>query len=142
MPPSGENPVRILRLIWLAFLIAVPTYAVVLAVLVGQPGAPPMADVNTLRNVFIVLTVGAIVAVYVLRARVSLGERDPARINADPQAVSTTYIMCWAMSETAALFGLILGMLSRSLAEAQPFLLVSAALLLWQRPRPAHFAAR
>jgi hypothetical protein len=51
----------------------------------------------------------------------------------------TTYVVCWALSEAVALYGLVLGFLARSLDEAQPFFIVGAALLLWQRPRADHF---
>jgi len=47
-----------------------------------------------------------------------------------------------ATGEFVALLGLILGLLSHAIGEAYPFFIVAAALLVWQRPRPEHFAAR
>jgi hypothetical protein len=79
-------------------------------------------------------------AIYVFRRRLPLdalaGEPVPA-----PAEVFGSYVVCWALSESVGLFGLVLGIVGRSVAEAQPFLVVAAALLIWQRPRPAHFGA-
>jgi len=129
------RPFEVARIVWLAMLVAVGLYAVVLAVLLGQDGTP--GDVTALRRVFMGLAFGDFVVIYALRQRLPLDAR-PA---GDAQAVLTTYIMCWALSEAVALFGLVLGILGRSFDEAAPFFIVAAALLLWQRPRAAHFAS-
>ena len=120
-------------------LAATGVYFVALTVVLAAGAAEP-TDVITLRRVLMVLALANIGGVYVLRRRLPL-EVLAARSSPPPQEVLATYILCWALSEAVGLFGLVLGIVGRSVVEAQPFLMVAAALLLWQRPRPAYFGA-
>ena len=133
------SPFQTARILWLAMLVAVGLYAVVLAVLIAQSGTP--IDVTAMCRIFMVLVLGDVVVIYVLRQRLPLAALGTARPGVDAPAVLTTYVTCWALSEAVALFGLVLGFLGRSFDEAGPFFIVAAALLLWQRPRAAHFAS-
>ena len=131
------------RIIWLGMLLAVGAYLLVLAVLLGPDTAPaPMADVATLRRVLMFVTIAVVAVLFWLRRRLPLAAFGPDRPTPSAQDVSTTYILCWALSESVALLGLVLGLLSHHIAEAYPFFVVAAALLVWQRPRAEHFAMR
>jgi hypothetical protein len=137
--PDAPSLIRTARLIWLGLLVATGFYLLVLVVVLGaEPAAP--ADVPTLRRVLMVLSLAAIAGIYVLRRRLPL-EALASRPSPSPQAVFSTYVVCWALSEAVGLFGLVVGFVGRSVVEAQPFFMVAAALLLWQRPRPAYFGA-
>jgi hypothetical protein len=121
------SPLGVARIIWLALLAAVVAYVVVLAALAGR-GGPAVDVAPAVRTALQGLALAHVVAVIVLRGRlVPLGAAPPTALGA--------WVVCWALAEAIALFGLVLGMLERSLADAPPFLLTSAALLLWLRPR-------
>lgn len=131
------------RIIWIAMLLAVGAYVVVLAALLGSNATPAVAtDVATLRRVLMLMTVGLVAAVFWLRRRLPLAPLGAGRPTPDVQSVTTTYVVCWALSEAVALIGLVLGLLAQSVGEAYGFFVVAAALLVWQRPRAEHFAGR
>jgi hypothetical protein len=131
-----------LRLIWIAMLVAVGAYVLVLAALIGSDAAPaPIADVPTLRRLLMLVTIPLVAVVFWLRRRLPLADYGAKRPTPTVQTVSAMYVVCWALSESIALFGLVLGLLSHNLGEAYPFFVVAIALLLWQRPRGEHFAA-
>jgi len=130
------------RVIWVGMLLALGAYLLVLAVLLPGNAPAPIADVATLRRALMFVTIAVIAALFWLRRRLPLAAFGPDRPTPSAQDVSTTYILCWAISEFVALLGLILGLLSHAIGEAYPFFIVAAALLVWQRPRPEHFAAR
>ena len=131
------------RIIWIALLVAVGAYVLVLAALLGSHTTPAVAaDVATLRRVLMLLTVGFVAAVFWLRRRLPLAADGSERPAPDAQSVMTTYIVCWVLSEAIALLGLVLGLLAQSIGEAYGFFVVAAALLVWQRPRAEHFAVR
>ena len=131
------------RIIWIALLVTVGAYLLVLAALLGSRAAPAVAaDVATLRRVLMLLTVGLVAAVFWLRRRLPLAAFGAERPAPDAQFVMTTYIVCWALSEAIALLGLVLGLLAQSIGEAYGFFVVAAGLLVWQRPRAEHFAVR
>jgi hypothetical protein len=131
------------RLIWIAMLVAVGAYVVVLASLLGSNATPAVAiDVAVLRRVLMLATVGIVAAVFWLRRRLPLAAFGAERPTPDAQTVTTTYVVCWALSEAVALLGLVLGLLAQSIGEAYGFFVVAAALLVWQRPRAAHFTGR
>jgi hypothetical protein len=139
MTPDAQRFTLTARLTWFAMLVATGVYFMALTVIVGSaPQAAP--DVTTLRYVLMAAAGVDIGAIYVFRRRLPLdalaGKPVPA-----PAEVFGSYVVCWALSESVGLFGLVLGIVGRSVAEAQPFLVVAAALLIWQRPRPAHFGA-
>ena len=140
MPPAATTLVRTAWIIWLGMLLATGGYLLALViVLASDPSAAP-TDVSTLRHVLMIVALVPVAAVYVVRRRLPL-EASAVGPSPSPEQVFTTYVLCWALSEVVAIFGLVLGIVGRSVAEAQPFLMVAAALLLWQRPRPADFGA-
>ncbi|HXJ32956.1 MAG TPA: hypothetical protein VMS22_02870 [Candidatus Eisenbacteria bacterium] len=130
------------RLVWGALLVSLVMYVVVLVLLLGQPGTPAPTDATMMRYLFIGLTVANLGVVLVFRRNLPPSDAGPATAAPDPQAVFTTYLVCWSLSEAVALYGLVLGFLTHGLDAAQPFFIVGAALLLWQRPRAEHFAER
>ncbi len=130
------------RLVWGALVVSLVLYVVVLVLLLGQPGTAAVTDAATMRYLFMGLTVANVAVIFIFRRNLPPSDAGPGRPAPDPQAVFTTYVVCWALSEAVALYGLVLGLLTRSLDQAQPFFIVGAALLLWQRPRGEHFAER
>ena len=131
------------RIVWIAMLSAVGAYVVVLAALLGSDATPAVAvDVTMLRRVLMLTTVGLVAAVFWIRRGLPLAAFGTERPTPDAQSVTTTYIVCWALSEAVALLGLVLGLLARNVGEAYGFFVVAAALLVWQRPRAEHFAGR
>jgi hypothetical protein len=130
----GMSPLQTARILWWAMLAALAMYFVVL---VGQRPGVPLTDVTTLHTVFAVLVVPTVGVILFFRRQLPSPERTP-----EPALPPlTTYTICWSLSEAIALYGLVLGFLSRSLDIAEPFFILGAGLLLWQRPRAAHFDA-
>jgi hypothetical protein len=130
------------RLIWIAMLAAVGAYLLVLAALIGSDAAPaPVADVATLRRALMLLTMALVAVPFWLRRRLPLRNYGPDRPRPSAQTVSVTYVLCWALSDSIASLGLVLGLLSHDIGEAYPFFVLAIALLVWQRPRAEHFAA-
>jgi hypothetical protein len=130
------------RIVWTSMLAALPLYAVVLLVLVSDPGPASTANVVLLRSVFLVLSLAVAGVIVFFRRRLPSPSADPARSPAvDPAANLTAYVVGWALAESIALYGLVLAFLSRDAGEAVPFFVASALLLLWQRPRREHFVA-
>jgi drug/metabolite transporter (DMT)-like permease len=138
MPPN-EKIVQVARIMWGSLLGAVAMYAVVLMVLLRDPSGEPTTSSDLIRNVFMLLSLAHIAAIYVFRRRLPLEALGTARPAADPPATLTIYIICWSLFEAIPLYGLVLGVLAQSFSEAEPFFLVGAALLVWQRPRAEHF---
>jgi F0F1-type ATP synthase membrane subunit c/vacuolar-type H+-ATPase subunit K len=131
------------RIVWIALLVAVGMYVLVLAALLGPHATLPVAgDVATLRRVLMLLTVGPVAALLWLRRRLPLAAYGTERPTPDAQSVMTTYVVCWALSEAIALLGLVLGLLAQTIGEAYGFFIVGAALLVWQRPSAEHLAVR
>lgn len=131
------------RIIWAALLASVAMYLAVLAVLIAEPSAVPVnVDVGLLRSAFWAICVVVLGVILFFRRALPSLDADPARATSPTaDAAFTIYVMCWALADSIALFGLTLGFLSRRLEEALPFLVVAVALLVWQRPRRQHFAS-
>jgi hypothetical protein len=128
------SPLQTARMLWGAMLVALAMYFVVLVA--QRPGAP-LTDVTTLHMVLAALVVPTVGMILFFRRQLPSPERTP-----EPGlAPLTTYTICWSLSEAIVLYGLVLGFLSRSLDMAEPFFILGGGLLLWQRPRAAHFDA-
>jgi hypothetical protein len=129
MTAPRTSPLQVARVIWMALLVGVVGYFAALVAIAGAGGAavdvPP-----ALRTTLQALAAAQTAAVVVLRGRLA-----PLGAEPSPSPALTTYIICWALAEAVALYGMVLGLLERSLADGPPFFLASAALLLWLRPR-------
>jgi len=128
------SPLQTARMLWGALLAALAMYFLVLVA--QRPGAR-LTDVTTLRTVLAALVVPTVGMVLFFRRQLP----SPERTSEPGLPPLTTYTICWSLSEAIALYGLVLGFVSRSLDEAEPFFILGAGLLLWQRPRAAHFDA-
>ena len=92
----------------------------------GGPGGGPLAVVLRLAAV-----AAGVSAWFVFRRSFPASHGPQAFIR---------YVMVWALCESVGLYGLVLGLLTRDIPAAAPFLLGSAALLVAFRPRPEQFA--
>jgi F0F1-type ATP synthase membrane subunit c/vacuolar-type H+-ATPase subunit K len=131
MPAS----LRTAQLVWAALLVALAGYLAALAALVRTPATATTPDVAALRMMLYALAVPCVGAIFFFRRQLL----DAARPRHRP--VLTTYVLCWALAESVALYGLVLGILARSFGDAGPFFVLAGALLLWLRPRPDQFDA-
>jgi F0F1-type ATP synthase membrane subunit c/vacuolar-type H+-ATPase subunit K len=133
--------VRQLRIIWIAFLIAVAVYTPIPFLLVadGEGGTAPVPA--TLRSGMNFAALGAGVASILARRwwtnslHAALQRDGAAQVSADPWArLRAGCIISWALSEAVALIGLALAIVTRTPTEGAPFAAGAAALLLYHRP--------
>jgi F0F1-type ATP synthase membrane subunit c/vacuolar-type H+-ATPase subunit K len=127
------SPLATARLVWGALLNGVVLYGFVLWVIDSRP-APPAVDPGDSPLGGILWLAGATSGV---TAWVVFRRSFPA---ARGQQAFTRYVLVWALCETVGLYGLVLGILTRDLGEALPFLVAAAGLLLAFRPRLEHLA--
>lgn len=140
-PPIATR-VRILTILWLAFLVAVGIYAVVLFFIVTTTDVPPVMPVETLRLVLQVIG-GALAFLSLWWRRrftnqvvLDIGARPSNGPNGDPlDELTRRCVLAWAMADAIAILGLVLGILSRNVGDFVPF--AAAALLVLYLNRPA-----
>src|SRR5262245_5468421 len=101
-------PLQVARTIWTAMLAAVVMYVVVLAI---QPprGARP-SDVAALRPIFALLSIATVGTIFFFRRQ--LPSSAALTRSASSASPLTTYVICWALSESVALYGLMTGLLA------------------------------
>jgi hypothetical protein len=133
MAPGQE--LRILRIVWLAFLGSLVMYAAVLLVL---PGGTPAAEelASVLRPFFTLVAVGIGVASFIVK-RLALAAPASATAPAstdDAARLRAACIVAWALSEGVAVLGLVLGFLGGRAADFVPYGVVAALLLYLHRP--------
>ncbi len=127
---SGQPVGRLFtaRLVWGALLNGVVLYGVVLWFLApGTAAAPGGRGSGPLAVVLRLMAVAAGVSAWVIFRRSFPASRGPQAL--------PRYVMVWALCESVGLYGLVLGLLTRDIPAAAPFLLGSAGLLLVFRPR-------
>ncbi|MGA9724505.1 MAG: hypothetical protein WBQ86_18740 [Candidatus Binatus sp.] len=140
------------RVIWLAFIAAVPVYvAVATGSLVRLPSVRHPAPISFTISIVILSLLTAVLAPFVSslllpdsRLRQLLNRQpDPqASISPDEQRLLAIFPACFpgflvrlALNEAIALYGLVLAVISRSFVAVLPFALVSFA-LNWMVPLP------
>jgi hypothetical protein len=122
------------RLIWGSLLLAVVAYWALLTALVpSRPDTDRL--VPTVEATFLAVAAALTLVVWALHPR---GE--PAAPAADASgreahAPLVRYVVCWALSEAIALFGLVSGLVARDAAAGTGLMLWSLALLVALRPR-------
>ena len=127
------------RLVWASLLGGLAFYCVVLALLLRSgPGSPNPALADPLRTILLVLAVGQTLAVWFVWNRVVApsGARDPAN-RVDPQRAITMHVVCWTLCEAIALYGLVIGLIARSVEPV--FFVWGLVALLLLRPRAENF---
>ena len=137
-----EDAYRILWTIWASLAGSLVIYLAVAWVVAQGEGRPP----NPLLAALLALVgVGLAAASLVLRrARlldpIRSGKLDPRSL-AGVSAVQRTSILLWALSESVALSGLILGVVHATLLPVLPFVGLSAILFAVHAPSQARLSA-
>lgn len=154
-PPSS---LLVMRIVHAAITVSIGMYAVVLSNVSGQdrarPNGPP--DLDVLTYVFMGISAVELAIVFlVLRPRLlppwartgraeALAGPAPEPGAAARQAIARYVVLSiigWAITESVAIYGLILGFLKFEMKPFLPFAGVAVAALLLQAPRKAHVDA-
>src|SRR5262250_1482947 len=137
IPP---NELRVLRVMWIAFLVAIGLYAP-MPYLLGAEGLDPAAALPAgAQSGLHFAALGAAVSSFAARRwwtnslLAALGSgATPAR--ADVWArLRAGCVVTWALSESVALLGLALAMIARRPLDGLPFAAAAAVLLYLHRP--------
>ncbi len=129
-----EGMIRVLTLLWIAFLAATVAYVGVGALIHRSRGEAGMShvDLRLVRPVFwIAGTLGLGIALLLRRRLLARAFRDG---DAALIGVQSALVVGWAAVETVALIGLVLILLGGSLIDAAPFFLASFLVIARQRP--------
>lgn len=153
LPATLGAATRTMRLVHAALTAAVGIYVVVVAVLVRRPADPQAgaAAIGVLPYAFAAAAVGSLVALVVLRRKMMPAREPPAQLadriaDDDPlpeparRALGKVFaasIVTWALAESVAIYGFVLGILLRDVRPMLPFAAVSIAVLLAYAPRRA-----
>jgi F0F1-type ATP synthase membrane subunit c/vacuolar-type H+-ATPase subunit K len=133
--PGGSRPAVVAQLVWGSLLAAVGVYYTLVAIFVRtHPAGEPLA-LTTLRTTFTVLASGLSLVAWALYRRVS-----EAASTVDPQRLLASYVVCWALVEAIAVFGLVSAMVTRDASAGGGLFIWSVVLLVVLRPRKDHFA--
>jgi len=133
------SPLLVARLVWASLLVAPALYCVVLVlVLRSGPGSPSPALGDPLRTILLVLAAAQTLAVWFVWHRFvsPSGARAPGD-RVDPQRAITVHVVCWALCEAIALYGLVIGLIARRVEPV--FFLWGLVALLLVRPRSEKF---
>ena len=124
------------RLVWASLLVAPALYCVVLVLLLRSgPGIPSPALADPLRTILLVLAAGQTLAAWFVWNRF-VGPSG-GRTAVDPQRVIAMHVVCWALCEAIALYGLVIGLVARSVEPV--FFVWGLIALLLLRPRAENF---
>ena len=135
MSPSGADTKsvrRVLLILWVAFVWTLAVYGIVMMVIRPQP-----TEAGPLRAVMLAFAgTTTAAALYFRLGRIGrlLSKATPLS-DTEFSQLRTNYIVCFALSEAVALYGLVLHFLGSNLAEVGPFFAASVALLLICFPR-------
>lgn len=142
--PRGAGPHQVARVVWLAMLASVAIYFVLLSVLTptGSPGAAPEM-IRLLRKAFVMVAAGQTFAIWVIRRRLLAPTLAVAPAGTprelEPGRALGVHIVCWALAESIAIYGLVLGLIGRGSSLSTVFFAWGAGLLLLLRPRSELF---
>ena len=130
--PDVKSQRRILLVVWFGFVWALAIYGIVMTVIRPQP-----SDAGIFR--FVLLATGGLTAAAAVYLRVVLiggllSKATPLSA-AEWNRLRTLYILCFALSEGVALYGLELYFMAGTLSEAWPFFAAGFLLLLICFPR-------
>jgi len=143
-PAGGDGPplpsaLFSLQIIWVALLLSVGMYVgmafLVIARGSGAPDSPiPIATLEPALALMSLACLGAAYFVPPMLFRTALGKQDVAALDL-PKLVAisfTPWVVRLAMSETVAIFGLVLAMLSQRPMKIVPFAVLAVlAMLAW-----------
>jgi hypothetical protein len=137
----AAEQIRLLRIIWIAFLAAVVVYTPIpwLVVAEGADRAPPPPP--GVRSGLHFAALGAAVSSFVTKrwwtnsVLAAVGSPRAAPVGADAWArLRIGCVISWALSEAVAIIGLTLAIIARRPLDAVPFAAAAALLLVWHRP--------
>ena len=124
------------RLVWVSLLVAPALYCVVLVlVLRSGAGSPSPTLGDPLRTILLVLAAAQTLAVWFVWNRF-VGPSG-GRTAVDPQRVIAMHVVCWALCEAIALYGLVIGLIAHRLEPV--FFVWSLVALLLLYPRAESF---
>jgi len=124
------------RLVWASLLVAAALYCVVLVLLLRSgPGIPSPALADPLRTILLVLAAGQTLAAWFVWNRF-VGPSG-GRTAVDPQRAIAMHVVCWALCEAIALYGLVIGLIAHRLEPV--FFVWTLVALLLLHPRAENF---
>ena len=124
------------RLVWASLLVAAALYCVVLVLyLRSGAGSPSPTLGDPLRTILLVLAAGQTLAAWFVWNRF-VGPSG-GRTAVDPQRVIAMHVVCWALCEAIALYGLVIGLIAHRLEPV--FFVWSLVALLLLYPRAESF---
>jgi hypothetical protein len=136
-----QNPALTLWILWGALFFTLFIYLLVLYITTTNAEgfeAPDPEFISTIRMAFGVIAVGEIAAIFVLRHVTffsKLADGDIASVEELRGKYMTTCILSWALSESIAIYGLVLAFLTHNLVYYFIFLAPAATLYLILRPQ-------
>jgi F0F1-type ATP synthase membrane subunit c/vacuolar-type H+-ATPase subunit K len=141
---SSRANLQTLKLIWLALLFCLGIYAL-LPPLLRLPQSDTVAQFQAVLFVALgAVAIVTVVAVLMIRrlglvGPLARGELDPDTPEGRSRAFLVT-VITWALSESVALYGVVLYLLFHDAVHLYPFLLLALGLLLLQAPRETTFS--
>ena len=130
------SPLLVARLVWASLLVAAALYCVVLVLLLRSgAGSPSPTLGDPLRTILLVLAAAQTLAVWFVWRRFVGSSGGRAAV--DPQRAIAMHVVCWALCEAIALYGLVIGLIARSVEPV--FFVWGLVALLLLRPRAENF---
>lgn len=136
-----------LKIIWAAMLLSLAVYLVVGRIVATNLPAPLTGEVfATLRLVLYALGFATLIAARFVRKRILDGttrsvEPLPDRPASFMQKYTTAVIVNLAMAESVGIYGLVLFLLGRDTTDLYVLMGISAAAMVYYRPRREELAA-
>src|SRR5213080_246807 len=129
------SPLLVARLVWASLLVAPGLYCVVLVLLLRSgAGSPSPALGDPLRTILLVLAAAQTLAVWIVWSRF-VGSSGGRAL--DPQRAIAMHVVCWALCEAIALYGLVIGLIARRVEPV--FFVWGLVALLLLHPRAENF---
>lgn len=132
-----SSALKMLRIVHIAMLISIGMYVIVGELIASRS---PIAARPAFFYVISVLSITTIGVILVVRRTLVLHSESTLRVKSNDLATlnrwRTGYIITYALSESLALFGLIVRVAGFSLSQAVTFYLPGFVLMLFFRPRP------
>jgi hypothetical protein len=128
-----EQARRVNKILWLALIASQAVYLGVVLSGVGTSRNQPL-DLPALPIALATVAVATAIGSHLCWRRASGAGRPIHRTSPNPAASFTFYILAWALDESIAIYGLILGLLAFSAEVWSPFSVAALALMLVHRP--------
>ena|SRR5579864_4514360 len=132
-----SSVLKMLRIVHIAMLISIGMYVIVGELIASRS---PIVARPTFFYVLSVLSITTIGVILVVRRTLVLHSETTLRVKSNDLATlnrwRTGYLITYALSESLALFGLIVRLAGFSLSQAVTFYLPGFVLMFFFRPRP------